>query len=66
MPELDSEIACALDKYKEVVARRVRREIDASCCQTSTDYALARTARKVEETTRDKLEALLIRKGYRD
>ena len=59
---LDHDVERALDEYRIAVSTRVRREIDASCCQTRRDFDKLHEAEAKEEEVREQLEMLLIQK----
>lgn len=59
MPELDYVIMDALDRYVAAARRTTRKEIDASCCQTSRDWRNLQEAEDKEAAARDELEKIL-------
>jgi hypothetical protein len=55
-----SEVEDLLDKYKQVVDRRVCAEVDAGCCQTRRDYEKRDRMCDEEYSVRDEIEKSLL------
>lgn len=55
------EVESALDTYERAVDQKVRREIDACCCQTSHDWDKAHEAEEAACEAREKLEQVILK-----